>query len=352
MTVTNDCRKVLIQGLPFAPAKVSGAAKGKPGDETISPKNRDNKKPKKPGKTGGKKPGKTGTVTYYGWTVPVYPVYRPGLSLPLQRACRTQLRWVKQAGGWFSRDSPGQRLSACCSKHISGVRRRYELVSFGGILRTMATLLQSPPNPLSLAGVAEISRQLADDVGRLVLRTEGFSVEDYLSLAGPYLVEYVDGCLTVLPMPNALHQAVAFVLANLLIAYSKPDFAARTKLAPFRVRITEREFREPDVCFMRGIHADRRTNQFWIGADLVAEVISENNRDHDFQTKRKEYARAGIPEYWIVEPEENRINIFVLINGEYAVHGEFGLETVAPSATLDGFAVDVTQLFKDAEAQA
>jgi len=85
--------------------------------------------------------------------------------------------------------------------------------------------------------VALISRQLADDVSRLVLKTEGFSIDDYLSLDGPYFVEYLDGCLQVLPMPTALHQAIAFVFANLLIAYSKPDALARTKLAPFRVKM-------------------------------------------------------------------------------------------------------------------
>jgi hypothetical protein len=87
----------------------------------------------------------------------------------------------------------------------------------------MATLLQCPPNALSIADVAEISQTLAEDIGRLVLKTEGFSVEDYMSLDGNYLVEYVDGSLQVLPSPDALHQSIVFIFANLLIAYSKPD---------------------------------------------------------------------------------------------------------------------------------
>jgi Uma2 family endonuclease len=216
----------------------------------------------------------------------------------------------------------------------------------------MGTLLESPPTPISLAEVALISRQLADDVSRLVLKTEGFSVDDYLSLDGPYYVEYVDGCLQVLPMPTALHQAIAFVLANLLIAYSKPDSQARTKLAPFRVKISDREFREPDVCFMLGRHADRRTNQFWIGADLVVEVVSESNRAHDFETKRREYASAGIPEYWIIDPADSTIRIFSLQQSAYVQHGEFGFGQTAASLSLSGFEVDVAELFTQAVAQA
>lgn len=216
----------------------------------------------------------------------------------------------------------------------------------------MPTLLESPPTPLSLADVASISRQLADDISHLLLRTEGFSVEDYLSLDGPYLVEYLQGSLQILPMPTAPHQAIAFVLANLLVAWSKPDTLARTKLAPFRVRLSDKLYREPDVCFMRGVNAHRRNNRFWIGADLVVEIISETNRAHDMQTKLAEYAAAGIPEYWIIHPEEKTISVFMLAEGAYVLHGNFNAGQVATSVLLSGFAVGVSDLFAAAEAQA
>jgi len=213
-------------------------------------------------------------------------------------------------------------------------------------------LLQSPPRALSLADVAGISQSLAEDLGRIVLKTEGFSVEDYLSLDGNYLLEYVDGCLQVLPMPDALHQAIAFVLANLLVSYAKDDADARVKLSPFRVYLNDRKYREPDVCFMRGINAHRRNRKFWIGADLVVEVISESNRDHDWQTKMLDYAEAGIPEYWIIDPEQGIVHIFKLIEARYGLHGDFGIGTLATSPTLAGLSVVVNDLLQQAAAQA
>lgn len=216
----------------------------------------------------------------------------------------------------------------------------------------MGILLESSPTPLSLAEVAGISRELADDVARLDLNAESFSVQDYLSLNGPYLVEFVDGSLQILPIPTAFHQAIAFVLANLLVAWSKPDPLARTKLAPFRVRVGERLYREPDVCFMLGQNAGRRNDAFWTGADLVVEVISDSNRDHDVTTKRSEYAAAGIPEYWIIDPGSRSISIFTLAAGQYVLHGEFRRGQVAASVLLTGFTVDVSDLFASAEAQA
>jgi Uma2 family endonuclease len=213
-------------------------------------------------------------------------------------------------------------------------------------------LLQSPPRALSLADVAGISQSLAEDLGRIVLKTEGFSVEDYLSLDGNYLLEYVDGCLQVLPMPDALHQAIAFVLANLLVSYARDDADARVKLSPFKVYLNDRKYREPDVCFMRGINAHRRNRKFWIGADLVVEVISESNRDHDWQTKMLDYAEVGIPEYWIIDPEQSIVHIFKLTEARYGLHGDFGIGTLATSPTLAGLSIDVADLFKQAAAQA
>ena len=216
----------------------------------------------------------------------------------------------------------------------------------------MATLLQSPPRELSMADVAGISQTLAEDLGRIVLKTGGFSVEDYLSLNGAYFLEFVDSCLQVLPMPDSLHQAIAFVLANILVAYSKSDIDARTKLGPFPVYLNQTKYREPDVCFMRGINAHRRNKKFWIGADLVVEVISETNREHDFQTKMLDYAVAGIPEYWIIDPDQSTIDVFGLARGRYALHGNFGVGTVATSSSLAGLSVDVADLFREAAAQA
>ena len=79
-------------------------------------------------------------------------------------------------------------------------------------------------------------------------------------------------------------------------------------------------------------------------ADLVMEVVSEENRPHDIEKKRGEYARAGIPEYWAVDAEEETITVLVLKSRQktYTVHGRFVKGTRARSKLLQGFSVDVT----------
>ena len=74
------------------------------------------------------------------------------------------------------------------------------------------------------------------------------------------------------------------------------------------------------------------------------EVVStgDNDRRRDLREKREEYALAGIPEYWIVDPELGRITVLTLDGTSYAVHGEFSRGEQATSKLLPGFAVDVS----------
>ncbi len=51
--------------------------------------------------------------------------------------------------------------------------------------------------------------------------------------------------------------------------------------------------------------------------DLVVEILSPSNPDHDLKTKRRLYEQAGIPEYWIVYPDEQQVLQLVLENGRY-----------------------------------
>jgi Uma2 family endonuclease len=105
------------------------------------------------------------------------------------------------------------------------------------------------------------------------------------------------------------------------------------------------------LTYMLVDNASRRNRKFWDRADLVVEVISESNRDHDRVTKRREDAMNEIPEYWIVDPENRVVTVLVLDGKQYRVHGEFRDRQSAASHSLAGFTVDVRKLLDDAEAE-
>ena len=91
------------------------------------------------------------------------------------------------------------------------------------------------------------------------------------------------------------------------------------------------------------------TERYPQGADLAIEVVSPDDPGRDYETKRREYAEAGIPEYWIVDPQKRVITVLVLADAVYRVHGEFTPEQQAPSVLLEGFAVDVVEVFAAAK---
>jgi Uma2 family endonuclease len=170
-----------------------------------------------------------------------------------------------------------------------------------------------------------------------------WSEEEYLALNANRLVEFSQGNVEVLPMPTTSHQFIALFLYRILEAFASARGLGATVAAPLRVRLWAGKYREPDVVFLLRQHEERIHEQYWDGADLVMEVVSDDDRRRDVETKRREYARAGIPEYWLVDPQDGKITVLRLATKRYVIHGEFSKGATAVSALLPGFSVDVSE---------
>jgi Uma2 family endonuclease len=184
--------------------------------------------------------------------------------------------------------------------------------------------------------------QPAWEVARLFPEQGSWSEEEYLALSANRLVEFSDGHVEVLPMPTTSHQLIVAFLYGALLTFVTPRGAGTVLFAPLRVRLWPGKFREPDLVFLSAEHTSRIGEPFWEGADLVMEVVSDDDRRRDLETKRREYAQAGIPEYWIVDPQQGRITVLRLAGAIYTVHGEFLPDAQATSHLLPGFVVDVS----------
>ncbi|MDQ3960697.1 MAG: Uma2 family endonuclease [Pseudomonadota bacterium] len=185
------------------------------------------------------------------------------------------------------------------------------------------------------------------DVARLFPPQGSWSEEEYLDLPGSRLIELDDGRVEVLEMPSELHQFLVLFLYEALVAYVRQRNLGWVVVAPMPVRLWEHKLREPDVLFMRREHAARRHGTYWIGADLVMEVMSPDDPKRDKDTKRQEYALAGIPEYWLVDVVERTVTVFCLRADveQYTVHGVFRVGERAQSPALVGFSIEVQKLF-------
>jgi Uma2 family endonuclease len=134
-------------------------------------------------------------------------------------------------------------------------------------------------------------------------------------------------------------------LSSLITAYLKTSGAGLALAAPYPLRLGPEKFREPDLLVALTDHTDRLGEEYADRADLVFEVVSKDRRK-DLEIKRVEYAQAAIPEYWIVDPQEQQITVLTLADiGEYTIGGVFIPGQTARSRLIPGFEVDVTAVF-------
>jgi Uma2 family endonuclease len=177
--------------------------------------------------------------------------------------------------------------------------------------------------------------------------------EEYFALEGSdnRLKELSKGCLEILPIPSAQHQRILRFLIMAVHNYlTGAQKGGEVLFAPLPVRLWPGTVREPDLIYLSKERV-RRTGTYPEGADLVMEIVSESRKDRkrDLVIKRREYARAGIAEYWIVDPKQTTVTVLSLNRKtkRYRVEGSYKSET-AVSKLLSGFEVCLADLFTPA----
>lgn len=166
--------------------------------------------------------------------------------------------------------------------------------------------------------------------------------EQYLRLTDQTnrLIEFSDGYVELLPMPTRQHQAISRFLFLALLTFVQQR-GGTVFYAPLRVRVAPGRFREPDLVVLLDKNDARNQNAFWLGADIVVEIVSPDHVERDTIVKRADYAGAGIPEYWIVQPEEETLTVLKLEEKAYEEHGIFRRGESARSILLPGFTISV-----------
>jgi Uma2 family endonuclease len=105
------------------------------------------------------------------------------------------------------------------------------------------------------------------------------------------------------------------------------------------------KYRDPDLLLVLNANDPRRQDEFWLGADLVVEIVSPDRPKRDIEEKPRDYAEAQIPEYWSVNPLDEMISVLRLDGDAYTEHGTFHRGETVGSALLDVFAVRVDDVF-------
>ena len=169
---------------------------------------------------------------------------------------------------------------------------------------------------------------------------------DYFSLPETNrIVELSRGRLIITPAPTDQHQKISSNLHFLIGSYVRAKNLGEVRYSPLDVRLWPGTIRQPDILFMSNEHKDRITERYWGVPDLVMEILSESTEKQDRTDKFSEYEKAGILEYWIVDPSERVIEVYVLAQKAYRIMGKWGTGEAAYSKVLAGFQTSVDDVF-------
>ncbi len=116
--------------------------------------------------------------------------------------------------------------------------------------------------------------------------------------------EWVDGEGIIFMPPKIVHVRLVVFLGRLIGMFNDRFRLGELFWAPCEMRIRDgRSYREPDLLFVAREHLDRVTEERIDGpADLVIEIVSDDSVRRDLVVKADEYATAGVPEYWALDP--------------------------------------------------
>ena len=182
-----------------------------------------------------------------------------------------------------------------------------------------------------------------------------YTFADCLTWAENERIEIVNGEAFMMAPPSSRHQEISFEIGRQLGNFLE---GKRCKVypAPFGVRLFEREGETPeDVDTMvepdLSVVCDRSKidKHGCKGApDLVVEILSPSTQRHDQLVKLNMYQRAGVREYWIVDPENRTVRVMILVSdGLLRTHEIYDRKDLAKVNVLDGCFIELSKVFSE-----
>ncbi len=158
--------------------------------------------------------------------------------------------------------------------------------------------------------------------------------------------ELIDGEIVGSAAPTWAHQYALRSTFRLIDEWTQRLGLGEAMVAPFDIVLGPTRVVEPDVFVLPPDYLDhiRPDGKYGGTPLLVVEVLSPTNRTHDTVTKLYHYARAGIAEYWQIDPVTRDADILRLEDGQYAPQEPDDSGRVA-SVVIPGLAIDPATLF-------
>lgn len=179
------------------------------------------------------------------------------------------------------------------------------------------------------------------------LDEEIWTYQDYVKIPDDgKTYQIIGGKLFMTPAPSSYHQRISRNLEFILWSKVKENDLGQIFYVPIDVIFSSVNVVQPDIVFVSKDRAGIIKDKGVFGApDLIAEIISPSTSQIDVKLKRQLYQRFGVREYWMVYPEEKKVEILYLRGGSFKLKGTFSYEDTVEPEILPGLKVDLRQIF-------
>lgn len=174
-----------------------------------------------------------------------------------------------------------------------------------------------------------------------------YRAADYWQLPEGAPVELMEGRFVVSPSPNILHQTIVLVLSEILLKAAR-KVGGKVVLSPMDVILSDDTIVQPDLLYITQARRDIIKQRVEGAPDLVIEIVSGSSR-RDRVEKLALYAKYGIGEYWIVDPDSQLIEFLVNENGRYVVQSPANDRYQSPC--LPEVIIEIAEFWREVDRQ-
>ena len=165
-------------------------------------------------------------------------------------------------------------------------------------------------------------------------KLEFYTVDDIYRLPEGERAELIDGQMYGMSAPGRTHQQILLSIGRKIADYIEAHHGkCEVNVAPFAVFLNKdnRNYLEPDISVV--CDTSKLTEKGCCGApDWIIEIVSPSSRTMDYYRKFIKYEKSGVREYWVVDPERNRVMVY---NFEHITMEEYSFEEEVISGIFD-----------------
>ena len=176
---------------------------------------------------------------------------------------------------------------------------------------------------------------------------EIWTYEDYRELPNDQKIyQVIGGKLFMVPAPSTRHQNISRNLEFIIWSFVRNHNLGEVYYAPIDVVLSSVNVVQPDIVFIAKNRLAIVKEKGIFGApDWVIEIVSSSTIKIDIKLKKDLYERFGVREYWIVYPEDEKVEVYLLEGGNYKLKGAFLKHDTLQVRTIGGFRINLEEVF-------